>query len=528
VRLNVEQADIVAEVVENSVERLRREASRGGYAALEYVLNEAAFLEIRRLERAPAAAADRERLPAWKALAARLGRMSEPEKLEQARVLVREYAHDVSGRFDERIFRFVTGVLPAVLGVVLSPQSLGRTWTGMSDLARRFRVEGPLDRLWRCARRGTLVVAPTHSSNLDSAALGWSLHVSGLPPVVYGAGKNLFSNKFIGFFLRNLGAYRVDRRLAHALYKDVLKTYSTVLLRRGFHSLFFPGGTRSRSGAVESRLKLGLLSTPLAAYQDHLAAGEPDRRLYVVPVTINYSITLEAETLIDDHLAEEGKQRYIIDDDEFSRVRPLFGFLRRVLSLDGSLFIRYGSPLDPFGNAVDDDGESVDPNGRRIDPARYVSRPGGRPEPDPQRDAEYTRGLGEELVRAYRRLSVVMPTWIVARVLFDRVAGEDGARDIYRFLRDPGDASVPIATLVADIERWRHALGLQTGAANLLDEALTAYLAFHHCPVAERERDRIRVRHPRLLYYYRNRTSHLASPDAAGAPPVPARPGAGP
>ena len=53
----------------------------------------------------------------------------------------------------------------------------------------------------------------------------------------------------LGFFMRNCGAYRVDRRIRHELYKDVLKTYSQVILERGYHSMFFPGGTRSPCGA---------------------------------------------------------------------------------------------------------------------------------------------------------------------------------------------------------------------------------------------------------------------------------------
>jgi glycerol-3-phosphate O-acyltransferase len=166
--------------------------------------------------------------------------------------------------------------------------------TNLGDLSGKVVIDGPLDHIRACADRGTLVVTPTHSSNMDSVVFGWSLHRAGLPPCTYGAGKNLFTNPFISFFMHNLGAYRVDRRLTHALYKDVLKTYSQVLLERGYHSLFFPGGTRSRSGAVEKKLKLGLLSTALAAYQAQLTRGEPQKRIYVVPATINYAITLEA------------------------------------------------------------------------------------------------------------------------------------------------------------------------------------------------------------------------------------------
>src|SRR5262249_15062050 len=161
--------------------------------------------------------------------------------------------------------------------------------------------DGPLEHIRTCADRGTLIVVPTHLSNMDSVVLGWSLYIAGLPPCTYGAGKNLFTNPFISFFMHNLGAYRVDRRIQHGLYKDVLKTSSPVLIEHGYRSLFFPGGTRSRSGAVEKKLKLGLLSTALGAYA-HAAAGGQPRRVYIVPATINYAIVLEAETLIDDFL----------------------------------------------------------------------------------------------------------------------------------------------------------------------------------------------------------------------------------
>jgi glycerol-3-phosphate O-acyltransferase len=38
------------------------------------------------------------------------------------------------------------------------------------------------------------------------------------------------------------------------------------MIERGYHSLFFPGGTRSRSGMVEKRLKLGLAGTGVEAF----------------------------------------------------------------------------------------------------------------------------------------------------------------------------------------------------------------------------------------------------------------------
>jgi glycerol-3-phosphate O-acyltransferase len=355
---------------------------------------------------------------------------------------------------------------------------------------------------------------------MDSVVIGWSLHRAGLPPVTYGAGKNLFSNPFISFFMHNLGAYRVDRRIGNGLYKDVLKTYAQVLLERGYHSLFFPGGTRSRSGSVEKKLKLGLLSTTIGAYEHNVAAGAPQKRVYVVPATINYAIVLEAETLIDDFLAEEGKHRYIIEDDEFSRLGRMVDFARRILAMEGALVIRFGTPFDPFGNRTDEVGESIDPRGRRVDPSSYLLGDDGRPRSDAQRDSEYTRTLGDELCAAYRRLTVLMPTNLVARAVFDRLAAAHGTRDVYKLLR-AGQAAAPLAAVYEDVARLRRVLVEKPhlGAVaeryqamrepDLVNEALRMFKGYHSRPVIERAGESLRASDLTLLFYYQNRTAHI-------------------
>src|ERR1700743_2593211 len=115
----------------------------------------------------------------------------------------------------------------------------------------------------------------------------------------------------------------------HGLYKDVLKTYSTVMIERGYHSLFFPGGTRSRSGGVERKLKLGLAGAGVEAFVRTTVRGKT-QPVFFVPSTINYLLTLEAETLIDDFLQEEGKARYIIEDDESAKVGRIAAFMNKL------------------------------------------------------------------------------------------------------------------------------------------------------------------------------------------------------
>jgi glycerol-3-phosphate O-acyltransferase len=516
-RFNADREKLLAEVERRVVARRIFEAKAGGDASLEYVLNDVAYSEIKRLEKGKNGA---ER---WRDLSRRLLTMTEEDKQAELRNLVRHYGHDVVGNFDPRVYRFATGVGPSILGVLFNP--LGSLKDGMAalrNLDSRIYADGDIEVAHNCAERGTIVVTPTHSSNMDSPAIGFGLMQAGLPPATYGAGKNLFTNPFISFFMRNLGAYRVDRRLRFELYKDVLKEYSTVLLEHGYHSLFFPGGTRSRSNLVEKHLKLGLLGTTVTAYKNLVREGRANKRIYIVPATINYRLVLEAETLIDDYLAETGKNRYIITDDEFSRVGRMIEFFRKIVAHEGSVIVRFGRPFDPFGNDVTDNGESIDRAGRIVDPASFVRGADGEVTDDDQRDAEYTRALGRRLAAIYPRLTVFHSTVLLARVLYDEVARQAGTRDIYRLQRaTPQQLAVKLETAIAGIERLRtrlrehpewgaeHPHFTDQPSAQKLDDAVRGLSTYHTRPIVERGGDALHVKDIKLVYYYQNRTAHI-------------------
>jgi glycerol-3-phosphate O-acyltransferase len=512
---NADRDRVLSVVERRVVARLAEQAKRGGDHSLEYVLNDVCVAELKRL-------GSSEKAGKWRALAGRLGEMSDDEKRSELSSLVRVFGKDIVGNFDPRVYRFATKVLTPGLGFLFGPLSSVRGGVGglLAELDSRIQVEGPLDVLRDIAERGTIVVTPTHSSNMDSVVIGLALERAGLPPVTYGAGKNLFTNPFISFFMHNLGAYRVDRRLRFELYKDILKEYSTVLLESGYHSLFFPGGTRCRSNMVERSLKLGLLGTTVTAYGNNVKAGDPQKRIYIVPATINYRLVLEAETLIHDYLAETGQRRYIITDDEFSRIGRIVEFLRKIVAHEGAVVIRFGRPLDPFGNDVDDDGESRDRAGRRVDPRTYLSGADGELTEDPQRDAEYTRLLGRRLTEVYPRESVFHSTQLVSRVLFDAIAADAGTRDIYKLLRHHvREVAVPEAVRALGDLRRRivdmpaagrlHQRVVAAGDAATLDDAVRALGTYHSHPVIERRGDVLHVGDLELVYYYQNRLSHI-------------------
>ena len=520
---NSERDDIVSDVVSRICGA--HESDRG---RLEMALNDAAFHEIRRLERQRDEEA-RNRLGYWRSMIRRIGKMDDSEQRRVLHTIVMNMARDVAGNFDPRVYRFAKRAVPRLIGGVMEPRRLTQDLMATSPeaLSRVLRVEGDLEHLRHLQNRGSLVFVPTHSSNLDSIVLAQAMDISGLPPVIYGAGKNLFTNPIISFFMHNLGAYRVDRRIRVSLYKEVLKLYSQVMIERGYHSLFFPGGTRSRSGMIERRLKLGLLGSAVEAFTTN-QVRRIDRPVWFVPTTINYALVLEAETLIRDWLTEEGQARYIIEDDEFSQIDRWFAFFRKVVGMRGACIIRFGEPIDPFGNAVDGGGQSVTPTGRVIDPGGYVEQR-GKPVADSERDAAYTRELGEVLASRYERDTVLVSTQVVAHVLFRHLVRSTPGMDLFARLRLRGEIGIECEALCKELGEARdrllalvlegHGLGpsKEDSPDELLDRALNFWNGDHDSTAAELDGDRVVLRDPSLLLYYQNRlvpyAEEIASPE---------------
>ncbi|MCA9628535.1 MAG: 1-acyl-sn-glycerol-3-phosphate acyltransferase, partial [Myxococcales bacterium] len=407
---------------------------------LATLINDTIYHERRRLERDPPKG---DEASFYAGLAKRLPRASQLEHKQMLEEMLRRFAAEVVGNFDERVYRLSTSVVPTGLSLLLKASSAAGprdllSMDGISVVRDHIEVQGEVEHVKSLLNKGTLMVVPTHSSHLDSIVLGYAAHLLELPPLLYGAGLNLFTNPLISFFMNNLGAYRVDRKKSASIYKEVLKEYATVALEMGYHNLFFPGGTRSRSGSVESHLKKGLLGTSVTAYVNNLKHDRIRPNVYIVPCTISYDLVLEAETLIDDHLKEMGKSRYIIEDDEFSKPRRILNFMSEIASLDGRIAVTFAKPLDIVGNYVDLEGRSLDPRGRVVETKSYVLR-NGVPEHDHQRDQEYTQEIADAVVRGLRRNNVVMSTNIVAFSLMRMLRQKNPNTDLYRLLRTGGN-----------------------------------------------------------------------------------------
>jgi glycerol-3-phosphate O-acyltransferase len=507
-RLNADRTRLVETVVQRILAAKTRSA-----ADVEFWLNDTAFWEIARLETEGSASAQ---LRDWLDLYRTLGRKQDTEKAALLHSVVTGYARDIVGNFNPQVYRLASRLIPKGLSLLYRRQALQVA----GGLDHRITIQGHIDTLRKLCEQGTVILMPTHSSNLDSILVGYALDRLGLPPFTYGAGKNLFGNRFIGYFMHNLGAYKVDRRLRHDLYKDTLKAYSTLLLESGYHSLFFPGGTRSRSGSVEKKLKLGLAGTGVTAYVNNVIAGSAKPNLYVVPVTINYPLVLEGASQIDDYLKAVGRSRYIIEDDEFSRLAVIWKYFQAVLNFEGKVFLQIGAPLDIFGNPVDDEGRSLDPRGRLVDPRSYV-RVRGVPAHDRRRDEEYARELGVSVLDGFARNNVVLCTNLVAFALFRWLVAAHPNLDVYHLIRLPGDTAILRGELARLVERVRDQLftlhhqgrlllspTVQTAdVTEILNTAFEYFRAYHTRHLVALVGEAVHLQDVRLLFYYHNRLS---------------------
>ena len=319
--------------------------------------------------------------------------------------------------------------------------------------------------------------------------------------------------------MNSLGAYKVDRRKKNLPYLETLRMYSNVAIQKGAHSLFFPGGTRSRSGMIEKQLKLGLLSTTIEAQRNLYLENNPEpRKIFVVPVTLNYHFVLEAPELIEDYLQVKGQDRYFAEQDNHGSFQ-LLKFLFKFFTKGSSISVSIGPGLDVMGNYVDDDGHSIDANGQRLNPREYFMT-NGEVTVDKQRENEYTRMLSARIVSEYHRINRIFASHVVAFIAFEWWQRKYPKLDLFGFLRLPEeDLEIPYEEFKAVFRRIRkeiyqmketgkvyHATHLRGTADVVIRRGIENVGIFHlKRPLLRNKKGNIITQDLNLLYYYHNR-----------------------
>jgi glycerol-3-phosphate O-acyltransferase len=438
--------------------------------------------------------------------------------------IVFRYADEIAGNFKTNSYRVTRELLRFWFSRLLNGarvKKFGAFFRSQYTLRDKIHIVGKVKQLRKLAKTGTVVMVPTHFSNLDSVLIGWVIHSLGLPAFIYGAGLNLFNIKIFAYFMNSLGAYKVDRRKKNLPYLETLKAYSTLAIQKGAHSLFFPGGTRSRSGVIEKQLKLGLLSSTVEAQRNLFLQekpGEEVRKIFIVPVTLNYHFVLEAPDLIDDYLSVKGQERYVPEQDKYGSLQ-LLQFLFKFFTKGSNISVSIGRGLDVLGNYVDEEGNSLDAQDRVINTRDYFLT-NNEIAIDNQREDQYTRRLSQRIISEYHKINRVFASHLVAFVAFELWQKHHPKLDLFGLLRLPEeDLELPYEEFknsckvvrkhiyeLKEEKKVNHATHLKGDIDLVIRHGMENVGIFHlKRPLLLNKEGNIITRDLNTLYYYHNR-----------------------
>ena len=362
--------------------------------------------------------------------------------LELLKRIINRYDEEIVGTFKPKTYKFTFTFLNIFFKRLLNTaagRNHKRLWGSRHQLVEKLKVYGEVDKIKALFDQGTVVMVPTHFSNLDSMVIGYAMQSAvGIPAFSFGAGLNLFDNEIVGYFINRLGAYRVDRRKKNPIYLECLTSMAAYSIQKGVNNLFFPGGTRSREGGMEDRLKLGLLGSSIEAQRNMVIEGKKEK-VFIVPMILGYNFVLEAKFLIEQHLARTGKEKYIKSKDAFKSYRKITKFIWSLFSEKSDISVSFGEPMDIMGNFVDDEGNSIDINGEHIDLRDYFSLD-GEVKANAQRENVYTKILGDRILDSYKRNNVVLSSHLLAYSAF-KILEKSHDGDVYSLVNLPKEKS---------------------------------------------------------------------------------------
>ena len=335
-------------------------------------------------------------------------------------LIINRYTREITGNFKRSHYSFARRIIISFLARLLNTARL-RNPFGNLNLDSTINIVGNKKQLRKLSKIGTIVMVPTHFSHLDSALIGWIISHLGLPAFMYGAGLVLYNMKIFAYFFNSIGAYKVDRRKKHLLYLETLKTYTEEAIINGCHNLFYPGGTRSRSGSIEKNLKLGLLGSTLDAQKELQSKG---KKIFIVPVTFSYQFVLESPALINQYLSKNTNNNQHLKDLGYSNTYKILTFLIKYFTQSNSIAVSFGSPLDVFGNRVNKKGDKIEDNNLSF---------------SQNNKSEILNKLSDKIIEELMRGTVIFPSLLMAFVAFEIIQKRFIKMDINSLLYLPED-----------------------------------------------------------------------------------------
>ena len=494
--------------------------------SFEDLLAKTIYLESQRAKNIPWKVDPQDDLIYWRTMGQELNEaLSASNKNEALRNLVKRiinrYNEEIVGNFKPKTYKFARRFLTLLFKVIFNKfkdKGQGFFWGKRKDLVKNIQFSGYVDEVRDLFKKGTVVIVPTHFSNLDSIMIGAAVDfVAGLPAFAYGAGLNLYDVEIAAYFMNRLGAYRVDRRKKNPIYLECLTSMVSYSLFKGVNNIFFPGGTRSRSGAIEDKLKLGLLGSVVDAQRLHIENGSKEK-IFLVPLVVSYHFVFEAGGLIEQHLQLIGKEKYSRTKQSGGAKMSKWDFVKSLFSKKSEVIMSFGEPLDALGNKVDSAGNSIDKHNNPIDISEYFILDGKITE-NSQRENVYTKMIGDKIVQSFRVNNVVLSSHLVAFIAFQYLLRQRKDLNFFAILRLHSkefalrlDVFKSLLSRAAEkLKEMEHNGLLRLSEQihlpidQLIEDGIYYLGTYHSESVLRIQNDFVLTDNIKLLYYYSNR-----------------------
>ena len=346
-------------------------------------------------------------------------------------------------------------------------------------------------------------MVPTHFTHLDSALIGWTISYLGLPAFMYGAALVLYNMNLFAYFLNSLGAYKVDRRKKHLLYLETLKTYTKQAIINDCHNLFYPGGTRSRSGSIEEKLKLGLLGSALDAQKE---LDNQNKKVFIVPVTFNYQFVLEAPALINQYISSNNPDKFYLENLGYSNSVKIITFLIKFFSKSNRISVSFGKPMDIFGNSVNKKG-FISKNNKIIFNNDYSKK------------AEILNTLSKKIVQEHKAGTQVFSSMLIAFLSFEIIINKYKKLELYDILKLPNDEleieviyfkkfynkAIKVIQELASNNKIKLSDEISYPIDKQIKIGCGSLGLYHPIRPVQLKNNTIKIKNIKMLYYYHNR-----------------------
>tara|TARA_B100001146_G_scaffold29578_1_gene22710 strand:+ start:59556 stop:61178 length:1623 start_codon:yes stop_codon:yes gene_type:complete len=416
--------------------------------------------------------------------------------------IIDRYTKEITGNFKKIHYGFTRRLIITFFARLLNTARL-RNPFGNLDLDSKIEIIGEKEKLRKLSKIGTIVMVPTHFTHLDSALIGWTISHLGLPAFMYGAGLVLYNMNLFSYFLNSLGAYKVDRRKKHLLYLETLKTYTKQAIINDCHNLFYPGGTRSRSGSIEEKLKLGLLGSALDAQKE---LDNKNKKIFIVPVTFNYQFILEAPALINQYISSNNPDKFYLENLGYSNSFKIISFLIKFFSKSNRISVSFGNPMDIFGNSVNKKG-SIRKNNKVIFNNDYSKK------------AEILNTLSYKIVQEHKSGTQIFSSMLIAFLSFEIIINKYKKFKLYDILKLPNnDLEIEViyfkkfynkAIKVIQELASNNKIKLSDEISYPIDKQIKIGCRnlglYHPIRPVQLKNNIIKIKNIKILYYYHNR-----------------------